>query len=147
MPEGIVSRVLRLPGYGVYAWEAEDATSILRLWVRPTGEPAYVCGGCGQAGRAVHSWTQRSVRDLPWGTSSPSVARTNSIGPDQLIIHADCGPSMTSQSVALLVAPSAWSPAPTVRRPRPTTPSPRPSSRPSSTGRTSRRGSGRAPSA
>ena len=68
MPDTIVSRVLRLPGYGVYAWEAEDATSILRLWVRPTGEPAYVCGGCGQPGRALHSWSERRVRDLPWGT-------------------------------------------------------------------------------
>jgi hypothetical protein len=55
MPEEIVSRILRLPGYRVYASEAEDASSILRLWVRPTAaEPAYVCGGCGQAGRDVH---------------------------------------------------------------------------------------------
>jgi transposase len=67
MPDAIVSRVLRLPGYGVYAWEAEDATGILRLWVRP-GEPAYVCGGCGQTRRDLHSWTERRVRDLPWGT-------------------------------------------------------------------------------
>ena len=68
MPEEIVARILRLPGYGVYAWEAEDATSILRLWVRQTGEPAYLCGGCGRAEREVHSWTERRVRDLPWGT-------------------------------------------------------------------------------
>jgi transposase len=69
MPEEIVSRILRLPGYRVYASETEDATSILRLWIRPTApEPAYVCGGCGQAGRDVHSWTERRVRDLPWGT-------------------------------------------------------------------------------
>ncbi len=69
MPEEIVSRILRLPGYRVYASETEDATSILRLWIRPTApEPAYVCGGCGQAGRDVHSWSERRVRDLPWGT-------------------------------------------------------------------------------
>jgi len=69
MPEAIVSRILRLPGYGVYAWEATEATSILRLWVRQTApEPAYLCGGCGQAGRDLHSWTERQVRDLPWGT-------------------------------------------------------------------------------
>src|SRR2546426_693452 len=69
MPEEIVSRVPRLPGYRVYAAEPEDATSILRLWIRPTTpEPAYVCGGCGQGGRDVHSWSERQVRDLPWGT-------------------------------------------------------------------------------
>ena len=68
MPEAIVARILRLPGYGVYAWEVEDAASILRLWVRQTGEPAYLCGGCGRTERAIHSWTERRVRDLPWGT-------------------------------------------------------------------------------
>jgi len=67
MPDAIVARVLRLPGYGVYAWEAEEAARILRLWVRPTGEPAYVCGGCGRVARDIHSWTERRVRDLPWG--------------------------------------------------------------------------------
>ena len=45
MPEEIVSRILRLPGYRVYASETEDATSILRLWIRQMApEPAYVCG-------------------------------------------------------------------------------------------------------
>ncbi len=69
MPEAIVSRILRLPGYGVYAWEADDATSLLMLWVRQTArEPSYVCGGCGISVRDVHSWTERRVRDLPWGT-------------------------------------------------------------------------------
>ena len=69
MPEEILSRILRLPGYRVYAWETEGATSILRLWIRPTAPgPAYVCGGCGQPGRDLHSWTERRVRDLPWGT-------------------------------------------------------------------------------
>ena len=68
MPDAIVARILRLLGYGVYAWEAEEAASILRLWVRATGEPAYVCGGCGRVARDIHSWTERRVRDLPWGT-------------------------------------------------------------------------------
>ena len=31
MPEAIVSRSLRLSGYGVYAWEADEATGLLRL--------------------------------------------------------------------------------------------------------------------
>jgi len=69
MPEEMVSRILRLPGYGVYAWEAEELTGTLRLWIRQTApEPYYVCGGCGISVREVHSWTERQVRDLPWGT-------------------------------------------------------------------------------
>lgn len=69
MPEEIVSRILRLPGYGVYAWEAEELTGTLRLWIRQTAEePYYVCGGCGISVRDVHSWTEREIRDLPWGT-------------------------------------------------------------------------------
>jgi hypothetical protein len=56
MPEEIVSRILRLPGYRVYASETEDASSILRLWVRPTAAepPGLRLWGCGQAGRDVH---------------------------------------------------------------------------------------------
>ena len=69
MPETIVTRILRLPGYGVYAWDAEATTGTLTLWVRQTArEPFYVCGGCGISVRDVHSWTERRLRDLPWGT-------------------------------------------------------------------------------
>src|SRR2546425_10385124 len=69
MPEAIVTRILRLPGYGVYAWEADEETNTLTLAIRQTAqEPYYVCGGCGIAGRYVHSWTERRIRDLPWGT-------------------------------------------------------------------------------
>ena len=71
MPAEIVSRILRLPGYGVYAWETDDATTTLTLSIRQTArEPYYVCGGCGIsiAGRELHSWTARRLRDLPWGT-------------------------------------------------------------------------------
>jgi len=32
------------------------------------GEPYYVCGGCGISVREIHSWTERRIRDLPWGT-------------------------------------------------------------------------------
>ncbi len=70
MPEEIVARLLRLPGYGVYRTEVEEATTTLRLWVRAL-EPAapYTCGGCEGAveAAAVHSWTERRLRDLPWG--------------------------------------------------------------------------------
>lgn len=60
MPEEMVSRILRLPGYGVYAWEAEELTGTLTLWIWQTApEPYYVCGGCGISVRDVHSWTER----------------------------------------------------------------------------------------
>src|SRR3989338_2535011 len=68
MPEAMVSRILRVPGYGVYACEAEETTGRLWLWVRQTArEPYYVCGGGGISVRDVHSRTERRVRDLPWG--------------------------------------------------------------------------------
>ena len=31
-------------------------------------EPYYICGGCGISVREIHSWTERRIRDLPWGT-------------------------------------------------------------------------------
>jgi len=69
MPEEIVSRILRLPGYGIYAWETNEAANQLTLSIRQTGrEPYYVCGGCGISVREVHSWSERQIRDLPWGT-------------------------------------------------------------------------------
>ena len=68
MPEEIVARILRLPGYGVYAWDADEAANTLMLAIRPTGRtPAYICGSCGISGQTIHSWTERRIRDLPWG--------------------------------------------------------------------------------
>jgi hypothetical protein len=44
----IVTRILRLPGYGVYAWEADEATNTLILALRQAAcEPFYVCRGGG----------------------------------------------------------------------------------------------------
>jgi transposase len=69
MPDAIVSRVLRLPGYEVYAYEADETTSRLELRIRQRGAtPYYVCNGCGISVRDVHSWSERRLRDLPWGT-------------------------------------------------------------------------------
>src|SRR3970040_399545 len=69
MPEEIVSRILRLPGYGIYGWETEDAATTLTLSIgQRAGEPYYVCGGCGISVREIHSWTERRIRDLSWGT-------------------------------------------------------------------------------
>jgi transposase len=68
MPDVIVSRILRLPGYGVYTCAADETAGTLTLWVRQTvAEPYYVCGGCGISVRDVHSWTERRLRDRPWG--------------------------------------------------------------------------------
>src|SRR6266511_3846758 len=68
MPEEIVSRILRLPGYGIYGWETDEAANTLILSIRQTaGAPYYVCGGCGISVREIHSWTERRIRDLPWG--------------------------------------------------------------------------------
>jgi transposase len=68
MPEAIVTRLLRLAGYEAYAHEVDEPTSRLTLWVRQAAkEPYYACGGCGISIRDVHSWTERRVRDLPWG--------------------------------------------------------------------------------
>ncbi len=69
MPEEIVSRILRLPGYGVAGWETDEAANTLTLSIRQTAREAYyVCGGCGISVREIHSWTERRLRDLPWGT-------------------------------------------------------------------------------
>src|SRR6266568_5054287 len=69
MPEEIVSRILRLPGYGIYGWDADEAANTLTLSIRQTAAvPYYICGGCGISVREIHSWTERRIRDLPWGT-------------------------------------------------------------------------------
>lgn len=69
MPEEILERVLRLPGYGVCRREFVEETSTVRIWIRAAGrDPAYTCGGCGIGVRTVHDFKERTVRDLPWGT-------------------------------------------------------------------------------
>jgi len=69
MPEEIVARILRLPGYGVYAWEVDESVNTLTLAIRQTAAvPAYRCGMCGVGCHAIQSWTERRIRDLPWGT-------------------------------------------------------------------------------
>lgn len=69
MPEEIVARILRLPGYGICGWDIDEGANTLTLSIRQTAaEPSYVCGGCGISVREIHSWTERRLRDLPWGT-------------------------------------------------------------------------------
>ena len=73
MPEEIVTRILRLPGYGVITWEADDTARTLTLWVRQTGgEPAYICGGCGGITRRdIHSSTSVAARARSATRSAP----------------------------------------------------------------------------
>ena len=48
MPDAIVTRLLRVAGYAVYAHELDETTSRLTLWIRQAAEePYYVCGGVG----------------------------------------------------------------------------------------------------
>jgi transposase len=69
MPEESVARILRLPGYGICGWDIDEDANTLTLSIRQTAaEPYYVCGGCGISVREIHSWTERRLRDLPWGT-------------------------------------------------------------------------------
>lgn len=68
MPEAIVTRILRLPGYMVYEHAFDEATMTLTLWVRQATTPAfYACPGCGVSTKEGRDWTERRVRDLPWG--------------------------------------------------------------------------------
>jgi len=68
MPEEIVGRILRLPGYGAYHREFDETASTLTIWVRQVGaDPFYTCSGCGIGVRSIHSVRERRVRDLPWG--------------------------------------------------------------------------------
>lgn len=70
MPESIIGRILRLPGYGGYRSEFDEARSRLTIWVRADGPDRrfHTCSGCGIGVRSTHDVRERSVRDLPWGT-------------------------------------------------------------------------------
>jgi hypothetical protein len=75
MPEAIVSRILRLPGYRVSACEADETAGT--LWVRQTTpEPYYVCGGCGiSVGRRNDgSWLMVRLEGGRWFTYGELVA-------------------------------------------------------------------------
>jgi transposase len=69
MPEEIVGRILRLPGYAAYQWELNEKTSTLTIWLRQSAaDPFYTCSACGVGRRGFRSVKERRVRDLPWGT-------------------------------------------------------------------------------
>ena len=68
MPETIVTRILRLSGYGVYQHVCDEVAQTVTCGVRPEAAKPYACcPGCGISTRAtVGSPTERRVRDLPW---------------------------------------------------------------------------------
>jgi hypothetical protein len=106
MPEEIVTRILRLPGYGVSAWETDEATGTLRLVIRQTAAvPYYVCSGCGVSVREIHSWTERRFRDLPWAPGKSSCA-SRCTGPGAGA--AGCAPSGCRSSRARPATPRGW---------------------------------------
>lgn len=68
MPEDIVSRVLRLPGYRAYRTAFDEDASTATLWIRQSAkDPVFTCSGCGIGVGTVHDLSERRVRDLPWG--------------------------------------------------------------------------------
>lgn len=68
MPEEIVGRILRLPGYGAYQTAFDEMTSTATLWIRQVSkQPSYTCSGCGIGVEQTHDCDERRVRDLPWG--------------------------------------------------------------------------------
>src|SRR5712691_277761 len=102
MPEEIVSRLLRVPGYGVYAWELEESTGTLWLSIRQTAAtPYYVCGGCGISVPDVHSWRERTVRDRH---AVLCVRRLRNLGPGRAQLEGADGPGSAVGDVASLVA-------------------------------------------
>jgi len=67
MPEEIVGRILRLPGYRVYDVKFDEERLEARLWVKQVVDTSYTCGGCGVERADVHDASERRIRDLPWG--------------------------------------------------------------------------------
>ena len=69
MPEEILRRILRLPGYRVWRTEFDEGAVAATVWVRLDAvDPVYTCGGCGIGVKTTHGAPRdRRVRDLPWG--------------------------------------------------------------------------------
>jgi transposase len=67
-PEGILGRVLGFSGYLAYGWEFEESRARLTFRVRQNGrDPFRICSGCGISARETVGFSERTVRDLPWG--------------------------------------------------------------------------------
>src|SRR5512139_3787315 len=69
MPDPSVTRILHLPGYGVYQLMFDEARETVTCWVRPTAAaPYHCCPTCGISTQATAGpTTERRIRDLPWG--------------------------------------------------------------------------------
>jgi transposase len=61
------TKILDWPGYQVYRHEIDEATRILKLWVRrKRGNTQLICSGCGGRASKIEEVRERTVRDLPW---------------------------------------------------------------------------------
>jgi transposase len=68
MRDNEFTKILGWPGYCVYRHEIDEAAKTLRLWVRrKRGNRKLICSGCGRKFREAHDYSEREVRDLPWG--------------------------------------------------------------------------------
>ncbi len=68
MPEEIVSRILRLPGYRARAVTFDEGAAELTIWIKQISDRSYTCSGCAVEREDVHDVRDRRIRDLPWGT-------------------------------------------------------------------------------
>jgi transposase len=61
------TKILDWPGYRVYRREIDEATRMLKLWVRrKRGNVTFICSRCGGRAPKIEEVRERSVRDLPW---------------------------------------------------------------------------------
>ena len=62
------TKILKWPGYRVWQWAIDEKRHELKLWVRrKSGNRKYPCSGCGRKLAQFCDFTEREVRDLPWG--------------------------------------------------------------------------------
>ena len=62
------TKILKWPGYRVWQWAIDEKRHELKLWVRrKSGNRKYQCSGCGRKLAQFCDFTERQVRDLPWG--------------------------------------------------------------------------------
>src|SRR5246500_2670468 len=68
MRDNEFTKILGWPGYRVFRHEIDATAKTLRLWVtRKRGNRKLICSGCGRKFSEAHDYSEREVRDLPWG--------------------------------------------------------------------------------
>jgi transposase len=68
------TKILKWPGYRVWQWAIDEKRRELKLWVRrKNGNRKYQCSGCGRKFSQFCDFSEREVRDLPWGEYQTTV--------------------------------------------------------------------------